>query len=196
MKSILRTALSFLLAFVALGCNRKPESSQQSVSSGGYFQTPFQSESQFIVEAIVSDLAEQMFFAVHHRLPDKNHFLVRATEKAGSTADVPLYNLQIRLEPKKSDIQMELKIDGPIWSAEVYQGVAEALARATGLAAGSGGRAEDTGLLAKLIDGKAETIEEQNKELSAALEEDFANSELHEQAALLISLKFVLRSRE
>jgi hypothetical protein len=37
----------------------------------GYFDTPFQSESQFIVEAIVSDLAEQMYFARNGQLPEK-----------------------------------------------------------------------------------------------------------------------------
>lgn len=179
------------MAVAAFGCSRKSET-HVLVPSGGYFQTPYQSESQFIVEAIVSDLAEQMFYAAHHQLPDKNYFSVVADEKPGPSVDVPVYDLQIRLEPKKPDIRMDLKIDGPIWSAEVYQGVAEALGRATGVSSGSGAKSDDTSLLSKLLDSKAETIEEQNKELSAALEDDFANSELHEKAALLLGA-FVLR---
>lgn len=180
-----------ILVIVAFACGCKPKPSTQSASSGGYFQTQFQSESQFIVEAIVSDLAEQMYFAMHHRLPDKEHFSVIGTEKPGSTVDVPVYDLQIRLDSKES-VKMDLKIDGPIWSPEVYQSVAEALGKTIGLSAGSGARADDTSLLSKLADSKAETIEAQNKELSSALEDDFSNSELHEKAALLLGA-FVLR---
>lgn len=192
MKRIWRIALICLLAIVAFGCSRKPQSSQKLPSSGGYFQTPFQSESQCIVEAIVSDLAEQIYFAAHHRLPDQKYFSVVANEKPGTTVDIPLYDLQIRLEPKKSDVRMDLRIDGPIWSPEVYRGVADALANSTGLSGGSGTGTDDTSLLSKLVDSKAETIEEQNKDLSTALENDFANPDLHEKAALLLGA-FVLR---
>ena len=181
-----------MIGFIG-GCKQKSSSSAANAPPpGAYFRTPFQNESQFIVEAIVSDLAEQMFFAAHHRLPDKDSFSVIATEKSGSSIDAPMYDLQIRLEPKKSDIKMDLKIDGPIWSPDVYGLVAEALARSVGLSASSGIKGQDTSLLSKLIDSKAETIEQQNEELSAALEDDFANSELHEKAALLLGA-FVLR---
>ena len=77
---------SVLAAALAAGC--KPKSSAGSANSSAYFATPFQSESQFIVEAIVSDLAEQMTYASSHRLPDKRVFLVTATEEQIGRAHV------------------------------------------------------------------------------------------------------------
>ena len=71
-----RGFLSVLIA-VALVCGCKPEVSSQQHSSFGYFKTPFQSESQFIVEAIVSDLAEQTDYAAKHRLPEEKYFSVK-----------------------------------------------------------------------------------------------------------------------
>src|ERR1035437_9625314 len=148
-------ALGVLLAAgLATGC--KPEASTPTTSTG-YFQTPFQTESQFIVETIVSDLAEQMYFAVNHRLPEKKYFSVSATEKPGSPKDAPGYALQIRLDPKLSDLKLELNINGPIWSPAVYQIVAEELARAVGLKAGTGNRSDDRMLLARLRDGTTDT---------------------------------------
>ena len=47
---------TFLVVAIATGC--KPKASPESA----YFKTPFQSESQFIVYAIVSDLAEQIYY--------------------------------------------------------------------------------------------------------------------------------------
>ncbi len=182
--------IGLVLSLSVAGC--KPKTPGTVVPANGYFHTPFQDESQFIVEAIISDLAEQMFFAAHHRLPETNYFSVTAAEKAGSTVDVPVYELRIRLEPKKSDIKMDLKIDGPIWSPRVYKPVADAVASTIGLGAGTGGGTEDAELLTKLSDSKAETIEQENKSLSAALQEDFSNSELHEKAALLLGA-FALR---
>jgi hypothetical protein len=51
------------------------------------------------VEAIVSDLAEQMYFAKFHQLPDKKHFSVVARENGGSV-DEPAYSLEIWLDPQ------------------------------------------------------------------------------------------------
>src|ERR1044071_1223750 len=112
----------------------KPKTSGES-PPGPYFQTHFQSESQFIVEAIVSDLAEQIFYAKYHRLPDKKYFSVTALEKGG-TIDAPVYELQIRLEPKNRELKLDLNISGPIWSPTVYQRIAGQLAEAVGLSAG------------------------------------------------------------
>src|ERR1022692_4094571 len=120
---------SLLATGLATGC--KPKSAG-SGSPAGYFQTPFQSESQFIVEAIVSDLAEQMYYAASHRLPDQKDFSVAATEKPGSPPDAPVYELQIHLDPKQAELKCDVAINGPIWSPEVYQDVAARLAQTVG----------------------------------------------------------------
>src|ERR1035437_3161476 len=92
-----------LVAGIAAGCKQKQSAtpSSEPAHASGYFQTPFQSEAQFIVEAVVSDMAEQMVYAANHRLPDKKHFSVTATEKPGSSVDEPTYELQIRLDHQK-----------------------------------------------------------------------------------------------
>ena len=173
----------------AAGCKPKPSTAPAPTA---YFKTSFQTESQFIVEAIVSDLTEQMFYAKYHRLLDKEHFSVTATEKPGSPLDTPVYELRIRLDPKQSDLKLEVNINGPIWSPTVYQDVAKKLAQATGLKAGNPDKSGDTTLLSKLTDGTPETIEQENQELSAALEKDFGNPKLHESAAVLLG-SFLLR---
>jgi hypothetical protein len=189
-KSSFVLACALSLAALVIGCNRN-SSNTPAGTSGGYFQTSFQTEAQFVVHAIVSDLAEQMYFAKFHRLPDKKNFSVISTE-TGGTVDEPVYQLKIRLDSKIKELTMDLKIDGPIWSPEVYRSVAEGLARAVELSAGASAKTDDTSLLAKLIDGTPETIEQQNEDVSESLQNDFASPELHEKAALLMGA-FVIR---
>ena len=128
----LRTGCLVLAAALASGC--KPKSS--APPHAGYFQTPFQSECEFIVQAIVSDLAEQMYYAAKHRLPDEKSSSVIASEKPGSPRDEPVYALEIRLDPKQPEIKCDVAITGPIWSPQVYQGVAKQMAQAVALTPG------------------------------------------------------------
>ncbi len=178
-----------LVAGLVAGC--KPKAPAQAAPKN-YFQTPFQSESQFIVEAIVSDLAEQMYYAVNHRLPEKKSFSVTATDKPGHLNDAPVYELQINLDPKNAGLKLDLPVNGPIWSPEVYRDVATALGGAVGLHAAAANETGNTALLSKLLDSKPETIEQENQALSEELAEEFTNPELHEQAALLLGA-FLLR---
>lgn len=182
----LSVVLVCLLAGIGLvsGCKKKTPPSV-SAHSDGYFKTPFQTESEFVVGAIASDLAEQMFFAAHHQLPDKKDFSVAATENGGSI-DEPIFHLDIRMGAKH-DLNTDLKIGGPIWSPGVYQALTKQLADAVGLNAGTPNAVQDTGVISKLLDATPETIERQNRELSDALEGDFADPELHEKAALLLA---------
>src|SRR5271155_813247 len=81
MKKILRGILCvFAISFFAAGC--KPSEKSKSY---GYFQTHWQDESQFIVENIAGDLAEQIYYAKFHRLPDVKEFFVSATEMPDSS---------------------------------------------------------------------------------------------------------------
>ena len=185
------TLACVLMAVVfAAGC--KPKSGASPGNAAGYFQTPFQSESEFIVGAIVSDLAEEMYYEASHRLPDPKYFSITAVEKPGSPLDAPVYELQIRLDSKIKELSLELSVEGPIWSPALYQTVAAQLARAVGAQAGTANGEADVTLLSKLADGTPETIEKENQDLSVALEKNFGNPELHEEAALLLGA-FLLR---
>ncbi len=163
------------------GCKSKP--ADKSV---------FCDESQYVVESIVSDIAEQVFYAANHHLPDKKYLLVVATEKAKSPLDAPVYELQIRLDRKQDVLHLEVNVNGPIWSPSVYQDVTKTLAAAVKLNASTDGAREDTQMLSELTDASAETIERENQNLSKALENDFCNPELHEKAAVLLG-SFALR---
>lgn len=177
------------LAFAGGGCG---QSAPTHPKPTGYFQTPFQNEPQFIVETIATDLAEQIYFAKFHRLPDKKFFYVCATETSDSLLGAPVYDMEIDLDAKHPALKAKLDVNGPIWSPEVYQDLTTTLARSIGLAANPNVSEEGTGLLEKLTDGLATTIEEENEQVSKALEDDFTNPALHEKAALVLAA-FTLR---
>jgi len=174
------------------GC-KEPAIRSATSTSGAPYEPQFQNESQFVVHAIVSDLAQEIYFAKYHRLPNQKHFSTEVTESGGSV-DEPIYHVRIRFGSKVSDQNLELKIGGPIWSPEVYQPVTVQLARAMKFSAPTSSHADDTLLLSSLLDSTAETIERDNEELSKALDRSFADAQLHEKAALLLGA-FVLRER-
>src|SRR5437879_1748793 len=110
------TSLLLLAAGLATGCKPKssaPPPAQQSAvatEASRYFQTAFQSECGFIVHAIGSDLAEQMYYAANHRLPDEKSFSVSITEKPGASLEQPVYALQIRLDAKLPELNCDVAI--------------------------------------------------------------------------------------
>jgi hypothetical protein len=161
---------------------RQPAS--QSAESG-YFKTPFQEESQYIVSAIAADLAEMVYFAKNNQLPDANVFSVQAMEKPDSPLRAPVYVVKIGFG-KKEPLQLEVNVNGPIWSAAVYSNMTSALANEAGLKPSLQSHPEDTVLLRRLADGLAATVEQENEKLSASLQSDFSNPVLHEQAAELL----------
>jgi len=173
-----------LLTCLALGCSQKKET-----VSGGIFKTPFQAESQFIVQTVVSDLVEEMFYAKFHHLPKPRRFSVIAKETPGTPLDTAEYILQIRMDSIHAVTKVELDLNRPIWSPEMYRGVAEDLAKAVGL--NSENMEQSSGVLL-LPDGSAEDLEEENAKLSRALENNFADPGLHERAAVLLGA-FALR---
>jgi tetratricopeptide (TPR) repeat protein len=190
-KSLLSTCLCVLLLLaVGVGCKRsRPASAHRS---SDYFQTDFQDESQFIVETIASDLAEQVYFAKFHRLPEDGKFFISVTETPDSPLATPVYDLRIDLDARHVGLTNRLNIEGPIWSPEVYGNLTASLARTVGLDPGANEGSKDTALLARLTGGLAQTIEEENQTLSRGLEADFANPSLHEAAAVLLGA-FALR---
>src|ERR1700678_338956 len=91
------------------GCKRKQSeavtnpfsTTEKKEASSDYFKTPFQDESQYIVEAVAADLAEMIFFAQHHRLPEPKLFSVEALEKPGTRNGSPSYLVKITLEKRE-----------------------------------------------------------------------------------------------
>ena len=92
-----------------------------------------------------------------------------ASSARRSSLDTPTYELLVRLDPKQSDLKLEVNVNGPIWSPAIYQNVAAELARATRLKAGAPDTSDDPALLSRLTDGAAGTIERENLDLSDSL---------------------------
>src|SRR6185295_2831306 len=97
------------------GCGKSTKEAKAAPSPGGnarsseYFQTPFQDETQFIVQTIATDLAEQVFYAKYHRLPDAKKFSVQAEEKPFSIANGMVYALSITFGPECPALQFDVK---------------------------------------------------------------------------------------
>lgn len=191
LKKTLAVSVGILIILaVASGCHRSGPAARHN--PGDYFQTQFQDESQFIVETISTDLAEQIYFAKFHKLPDADVFSVMVSEPGESQFGAPTYDVLVDFDAKHKGLKTRLHVTGPIWSPEVYDALTTVLTKAVGLAAAGSDVSKDTKLLAKLTDGEAATIEQENQAVSAALETDFENPKLHEQAALLLGA-FMLR---
>ena len=178
-----------------LGCKRDKTAESDtgkptSQITGAYFKTSFQDESQFVVEYITTDIAEMIYFAQNHRLPDPKFFSVHAEENCG-TPNAPAYNISVNLGTA-SPLRSAVAVSGPVWSEAVYSNFTTAIARELGLKSPSSSQTNDTTMLAYLTDGLAATIEKENRELSEDLQKDFLNPALHEQAAALLGA-FALR---
>ena len=140
----------------------------------------------------MSDLVEQIYYTKHHQLPEAKHFSVRAVEKPDSQSGAPTYDLEITLSPDRPSLKIGLVINGPIWSPDAYADTVAALAKDVGLTPTKQNERDTARLLAALVDGGTTTIEEENQKLSKALERNFDNALLHEEAAVLLGV-FTLR---
>jgi hypothetical protein len=162
-----------------------PPAAQRPPDAPGssYFRTPFQTEGQYIVDAIITDLAEQIYFAAKHRLPEQP-VAVNAVEHGG-TIDAPSYEVQF--EFGEHPVNITINVDGPIWSPGVYADAVKTLAQSVGLQThAQAPRSNNVALVSELLDGTALTIERQNQAVSKELETNFTDPALHEEAALVI----------
>jgi tetratricopeptide (TPR) repeat protein len=149
-----------------------------------YFKTSFQDESQFVVENIVTDIAEMLCFARNRSLPSPKAVVVDA-RGAGGDPDAPVYDVTVQTGSAPA-LHAKLTVSGPIWSEAVYADLTSALAHSLQLPSPSNAPGEDISLLGRLADGLPETIAREDLELSAQLQKDFKSPGLHEQAAALL----------
>ena len=153
------------------------------------FKTPYQIEAQFIVQAIATDLAEQLYFAARHRAPTASDLAVESAVEG--TPEAQEFELRLNLEGK--NLVYKIAATGPIFSPGIYAGFGASLADALGLhPRGDASDPGDTSLLQDLLDGTALTIERANQAVSGNLEQHFTDPRLHEEAALVLGA-FLLR---
>ncbi|MDB6058124.1 MAG: hypothetical protein JWO95_1968, partial [Verrucomicrobiales bacterium] len=185
--------LPFLLICGLLGCTAKHEPApQQQPPAGSYFKTHWQDESQFIVEATLTDIAEMAYYAKNHKLPDPASLWVDAKEQGGAFR-APVYQVEISFAKNKPTLKFELPVNEAIWSPNVYGDATTRIFNVLNLPTiGSYTESDDASVMSELVDAKATTLEEQNKLVSEKLQKDFSNPTAHEQAAL-VAVNFVGR---
>jgi hypothetical protein len=117
-------SLSLAVSVFVAGCKRGGTSAETPANlppsrlpparsrAGAYFKTSFQDESQFVVENIVTDIAEMIYFARNHSLPDAKQIAVDARENGGA-ADAPAYDLTVKIGGS-SPIQTKLNLSEPV----------------------------------------------------------------------------------
>ena len=160
------------------------------VQSGKNFQTPWQDESQYIVEMIAADLAEMAYFAQHHTglpgtaLPVEAHEIRTPTGLA--------YTIKVQLGPD-GEFTCVVPMVTPIWSPATYRPLTKALAEKLRLrAAPPRARTDAAEILRTLATPTAETLATLDTKLSAQLAQEFTSASRHEEAALLLAA-FTLR---
>ena len=100
-RSLVKGSVALFLALALCSCGKRDEPASagpHGSPSAAYFKTPWQDESQFIVTAIVSDLAEMTYYAKHKSLPSLQQFSVTVAEKPDSPFGSPVYLIEVALD--------------------------------------------------------------------------------------------------
>jgi len=158
------------------------------------FDTHWQTESQFIVESTVIDLAGMAYFAKYNRALESGKLLVNAVERP-ATENAPLtYKLSVHY-PSAFDIETELSVTGSIWAPELYREVTKRFLEKLSVDLSKtlpDDGAVHSNCLRDLTGPTAPMIERVNNTVSGELQAHFLSADRHEQAALLLAA-FALR---
>jgi hypothetical protein len=197
-----RVFIALIVAtFIAAGCGRQdgPAPTVQKKSDPAdpgprrvkpaNFQTPWQTESEYIVTMVAADLVEMAYYAKYARMPSQA-LPVEVSELGLSTEALPRYQVKVQLG-EAGEALCELPITGAIWAPATYQPLGRVLFEKLRLS-DTGESSADESLLEQLQDLRVETLARLDGELSALLAEEFTVANRHEEAALLLGA-FALR---
>jgi tetratricopeptide (TPR) repeat protein len=169
------------------------DSAQTTLSNSG-FDTLWSTETQFIVESTLTDLAGMAWFANNGDPSALAKLVVNVTEVAPQGGTPLSYQVHIAYEAGPI-LDIRMKVDGAVWSPGMYADVANALFAklaldTTKFTAGDSGSGHD--YLGALTHPLPTVIEQENQTLSDDLRTHFLSPTRHEQAALLLAA-FTLR---
>ena len=195
-------ALAVVIATLTNGCSRgnaKPNPSDAKAAAkpkpttNRLFATAFQTETEYVVSAIASDIYEQLAFAALKTVPHPTEWPIVASTVVATNRDCPTLELVGLIGKGSTRFSSQVTVNGPIWSPKVYADLAKQMAEMLGLKPSANVRtATAPNVPAELLDTTALTVERKNQETSEALQKDFTNAALHEQAALVLGV-FCLR---
>ncbi len=187
--SISRLARLVALALLLAGPDacKKPQVARKSG-----FDTHWSTETQFIVESTVIDLAGMAYYAKHGQAVGAGQLQVEAQEVAGPGGQPVMYVLRIR-DPADLRIETKLSVTGSIWDPKMYRAVVAMLFDSLNVDPARQ-PPEDSShrMLRGLSDGTPGVVERENGTISAELRSNFLSPGRHEQAALVLAA-FTLR---
>lgn len=198
--SLLRPGGAVLLlaaAFLA-GCQKTPAPAapgQPAVTphaAARDFETPWRTETQFIVTTTLTDLVGMAYYAARGQAPDPQSLQLQVRELLPHGAEPPAYEVQIAY-PGAITLKTRLEVTGSIWAPELYRPVLEQLCSQLHVEAETAAPTTAAHrVLRELTRPTAPTIERENGVVSRALAEHFRSVPQHEEAALLLAA-FALR---
>lgn len=150
-----------------------------------YFATPWQSEAQFLVTAICSDLTGMVVWAGTSRSLGPE-FRVEVTPQGEFSAYHPGFHLRAKLGAGKT-VEADLKIEHSIWDPQAYVEWCQQVAEAVALQPGASGSASGSDkVIERLTDPQPKVLASLDRELSESGLQHMKEPEWHEQAALLV----------
>lgn len=193
------------LVFVFAGCGRQEPPTpvvQKKVAPANPspfkakpvdFQTPWQTESEYIVTMVAADLVEMTYFAKYQKRPPQA-LPVEVRGLRASTEAEPRYHVRAQLG-EAGEITCELPITGAIWAPATYAPLVRSLFEKLPLSGESRGPEAGDDVLKQLQDLRVEVLAKVDRELSARLAREFTVAARHEEAAFLMGA-FTLRQTD
>lgn len=147
-------------------------------------------ETQSIVFSILDDVRRMTALGAGHTNALDRSDALRVEDLAGDMWGQPDYRIVLLDAGGATNTTLELRPDRPLWAPSLYSAAVAALFKQARLsappAAAHTNRLDQ--LLSRLTDYRGRRMEEINQKLSRALEVDFLDPALHEQAALLLGV--------
>jgi tetratricopeptide (TPR) repeat protein len=156
------------------------------------FQTPWQDETQYIVEMIAADLTEMAYYAKHQKPFESAAWPIDAQEQSPESFGSPTYRVTVQLGTD-GEVACDVPVTAPVWSPTTYRPLVRALFQKLELGnAGVPPAPDGEDLLATLTEPRADILAKADLALSERLTREFSVPFHHEEAAALLGM-FALR---
>jgi len=158
---------------------------QEASATQEFFQTPWQTETEFIVTDILTHFAELAAFG---ESPGAVPNVAIAVRTLAADADAPLF--QTTITTATAEVSSELAISRRIWSPRLYSGLASRLTKALRIPPTKEektGETEEHQFLMRLTEFTPEALHRADDELSEKLSRHPTAPHLHARAAILLA---------
>jgi tetratricopeptide (TPR) repeat protein len=155
----------------------KPAAAAQAIKSN--FSTPWQDETQYVVQFVCTDIAEMLYFCKYHRGLGDNYWVT--AEGLAPVNNKLQYRVSAKI-PEGDQIEAVVVLNTSIWDPATYLPFTSSFGQKLGVQ----GKLTDSKLKAEeLCEPTPETLAKWDKILSSECQLD--NSNWHDQSALLLT---------